>query len=127
MQQGLPQGSVLAPILFLLYINNLAVILPDTTTNALYADDVTILASNTSKDVAEQEAQETVDIVVAWSKEWKLNLNATKSKVSFFTTAKYESKHCPKITINGANIKMEPNPRLLGLYLDRELASTQRL
>ena len=45
MQQGLPQGSVLSPILFLFYINNLAKILPQETINSLFADDVTLLAT----------------------------------------------------------------------------------
>jgi len=40
MRQGLPQGSVLAPILFVFYIDNLAEILPEETLNALFADDV---------------------------------------------------------------------------------------
>ena len=40
--QGLPQGSVLAPLLFLFYINNLADILPGFNLNAMFADDVSI-------------------------------------------------------------------------------------
>ena len=42
-RQGLPQGSVLSPIMFLFYINNLAKILPTSNINALFADDVAIL------------------------------------------------------------------------------------
>ena len=67
-------SAVLAPILFTLYINNLAELLPESTTNAIYADDVSILDQSTTKEETERLAQETVNIVVSWIKKWKLNL-----------------------------------------------------
>ena len=83
--QGLPQGSVLAPLLFICYINSLAEELPTDTVNAMFADDVAILATSRDRSEAEALAQASVDTVSRWSKEWKLNLNATKSEVSFFS------------------------------------------
>ena len=77
MRQGLPQGSVLAPILFVFYIANLAAILPQGTLNALFADDVGVKGAGKTIAEAVMKVQETVDVVAAWSKEWKLNLNAT--------------------------------------------------
>ena len=124
LHQGLPQGSVLAPILFLFYINNLAEILPQDTLNALYADDVTILATAKKKEDAVAAAQATVDIVSRWSKEWKIDLNTTKSEACFFSLDRHESKFSPIITINNTPIRHEPEPRLLGVHLDRELTFT---
>ena len=69
MMQGLPQGSVLAPLLFLFYINNLAELMPDYNTTAMFADDVSILASDNKKEQATKKAQAAVDIVIKWSKE----------------------------------------------------------
>ena len=122
-KQGLPQGSVLSPILFLFYINNLADLLPTTTTNAMYADDVAILATDKSRVVATQLAQKGVDIVSAWSKEWKISLNATKSETCFYTLARSpeEINYSPPISIDGTIIRHNPTPRLLGVILDREL------
>ena len=68
MNQGLPQGSVLAPILFLFYINELAKLLPSDLVTAMYADDVSFLASARTTQEAEAMAQAAVDIVVKWSK-----------------------------------------------------------
>ena len=70
----------------------LAEILPPGIIYALYADDVTIPATHEDIKIAEAQAQAAVNTVINWCKEWKLNLNATKSEVSLFTTAKYEAK-----------------------------------
>ena len=78
--QGLPQGSVLAPLLFLFYINDLATTLNDDAFIALFADDVSIFTTAHKREDAEVTAQSVVSFVVAWSQEWKLNLNADKSE-----------------------------------------------
>ena len=121
MNQGLPQGSVLSPILFLFYINNLAEILPTTNINSLFADDVSILAVRRTLKEAEAAAQSSVDVVVSWAKTWKLQLNATKSEVSFFTTKTAEAKWSPSIKIEGNAIPFKETPRLLGVILDRHM------
>ena len=79
--QGLPQGSVLAPLPFLFYINNLASSLNDDAVVALFADDVSILTTAHKKEDAEATAQSLVNSVLIWSQVWKLNLNADKSEV----------------------------------------------
>ena len=124
LQQGLPQGSVLAPILFLFYINDLAELLPQSTINTLFADDVTVLASSPDIKTAERNAQLTVDIVAEWSKRWKIALNSEKSTSAFFTTSTREAKYQPSISIDGTIIPFSENPRLLGVLLDRSLSFT---
>ena len=122
MRQGLPQGSVLSPLLFLFYINNLAELLPTENVNALFADDVGILATARTIEEAQEKAQNAVDIVVRWSKEWRLTLNATKSEATIFTTdRRRESKSTAKIFIDGKRIPFNKSPKFLGVYLDREL------
>ena len=121
MRQGLPQGSVLSPLLFILFVNNLAELLPEDALAAIFADDVTLLATNREKKLAEKEAQNLVDIVSNWSREWKLNLNADKCEVCFFSTDTKEAKWSPTIKIDGKILKHEPTPRLLGVTLDRTL------
>ena len=125
MRQGLPQGAVLSPVLFLFYINTLAEILPDQDMiNALFADDVTLLAVRPTLQESQEAVQKSVDIVVQWAKEWKLQLNATKSEVSFFSNSTKETPKTftPTIMIDGQAIPFNPKPRLLGVILDRQLS-----
>ena len=121
MRQGLPQGSVLAPLLFIFYINTLAEILPTNNLNSLFADDVEILATHWNRDVATSDAQAAVDVVSQWSHEWKLNLNASKSEVAYFSTWTKEPEWNAEIKIDGEPIAFTHTPRLLGVTLDRQL------
>ena len=121
MEQGLPQGSVLSPILFLFYINELAELLPETVISSMFADDVSILGTNRVGSVAEKEVQEAVDVVVGWSKKWKLSLNAGKSECCYFTNWKQE-EWMPAVKIDGQVIPYKEHPRLLGVLLDRYLS-----
>ena len=88
----------------------------------MFADDVSILASDNSKERATAKAQAAVDIVIEWSRKWKLNLNADKSECSFFSTAPHEARYKPRIIINKKIINVAHNPRLLGVYLDCKLS-----
>ena len=84
--QGLLQGSILAPLLFLFCINDLASTLNDDAVIAVFVDDVSILTTACKRKDAEATAQSVVSSVVTWSQDWKLNLNAEKSKVCPFST-----------------------------------------
>ena len=129
LHQGVPQGCVLSPLLFLFFINNLAEKLfsvdpvrAKRLIFSLFADDVTILARNPSKELAAEDAQWAVDIVEQWSKEWKLDLNASKSEVGFFSSWTKEAYHVPSINIAGTPIPYNPNPKLLGVKFDWNLS-----
>jgi len=123
MRQGLPQGAVLSPILFLFYINTLAELLPADTINCLFADDVSALAVEDTLEEAQQSCQKTVNVVVEWAKEWKLMLNAGKSEVSYFSNSTKETPKTftPTIVIDGKAIAYKEHPRLLGVFLGRQL------
>ncbi len=122
--QGVPQGSVLSPLLFLFYINALAPLLPDKNINSMFADDVSILSTARTLKEAQDRAQAAVDIVVKWAKRCKLKLNASKSEVSFFSHYSGDSNMRPTILIDGKEIGFNPTPRLLGVTLDRSLTFT---
>ncbi len=121
MRQGLPQGAVLSPILFLFYINNLANSLPEDTLASLFADDVSILSSNTDRNEAVNKAQKAVDVVTKWAKEWKLTLNTTKSEASFFSTWVGETRWKQEIKVNGKQIKFNSNTTFSRIYIRQNI------
>ena len=132
MRQGLPQGSVLSPLLFLFFIDNLANELPDDTLNAMFADDVCALATARSREDAQDAAQRTVNIISTWSQDWKLGLNVAKCECSFFSTWSKEANWMPTIKLfdtdlqrlfdDGVEFTFRKTPRLLGVILDRQLS-----
>ena len=72
---GVPQGSILGPVLFLLYVNDL----PDTVTATakMFADDTKVYRRIQTRSDC-QELQNDLNRLAAWSKQWLLNFNATK-------------------------------------------------
>ena len=76
---GVPQGSVLGPILFLIYIN-------DITENIesiikLFADDTSLSASIQNPDIRAEILNSDLDKVCQWSKTWKVNFNEAKTEL----------------------------------------------
>ena len=119
--QGLPQGFVLAPLLFLFYINYLASTLKDDAVIALFADNVSILTTACKRGDAETAAQSVVNSVVTWSQGWKLNLNAKKSEVCPLSTWSNDSSWNPAIFIVNEKVRVNTTSCLLGVIRDRSL------
>lgn len=132
MKQGLPQGSVLSPLLFLLYINDIGKDIPEDTDHNLFADDASLVAMDTKLNAANKKLQAAVSAVEQWSVENKLDLNISKSCTFFFTTDKREAKWRPDVKLFGKPMnfgegKEEKCPKFLGVILDRELAFTDHV
>ena len=84
---GLPQGSLLGPILFVIFMNDLPDILPDETLAALYADDTKLYKSITSIGDCEN-LQQALTELDQWNRENNLDFNDLKCKVLTITRRK---------------------------------------
>ncbi len=84
LRQGLPQGLVLSPLLFLLYINDPKTVVPNGVKVAMFADDVSLFCSHPCKLTTQTAMQEAVTRVAEWSRPLKMTLNTEKCEVAFF-------------------------------------------
>jgi hypothetical protein len=74
---GLPQGSVISPTLFLLMVNDV----PASTPMSLFADDMALWKSSTNAKFAVQQIQKGVDDLSTWADEWGFNFSPEKNKI----------------------------------------------
>jgi hypothetical protein len=82
---GVPQGSVLGPLLFLIFINDMPTIVSHLC--KLFADDTKLIAI-IKDDQDRVQLQLDIDALVNWSKSWLMNFNEGKCKVLFFEKRK---------------------------------------
>ena len=122
-QEGLPQGSVLAPLLWLIYTNDIDDDFPADVTTSLFADDVAILASGRSLQDSANSLQPALDRVEAWADRWKVQPSPSKCVMTTFTLDPKESggKVRPILKFCDAPLEYETNPTFLGLKLDGQL------
>ena len=117
---GVPQGSILGPLLFLIYINDL----PNPITNTacfMFADDTkfikTILSFNDHLLF-----QQDITSVEVWCQTWKLPLNTAKCNALRFTLAQYQTNH--EYTLNGTLVHPAKSQRDLGIMMRVDLSWT---
>ena len=86
LEAGVPQGSVLGPLLFLIYVNDVAENMSSLC--RLYADDNSLQYCSTNIQTLQLQLNNDLDKLNAWSKQWLLKFNPSKTKAVFFSTKK---------------------------------------
>lgn len=113
---GVPQGSVLGPLLYLLFTCDLPT--NENITTTTFADDTAILCSNRNLLRTHRQLQAHMDSINDWCEKWGIKLNEDKSVQITFTLRK---DTCPSIKINNKTIPQRKSAKYLGIHLDRRL------
>ena len=104
---GLPHGSILSPVLFLIFTGDLSADLAKSNlqlpncpskhppNESKYADDYNLWRSSGSRKQLEEELQRDRNIIMQWCQKWRININRQKTQVILFE--KKQTKKAPKL------------------------------
>ena len=115
-----PQGSNLGPLLFLLYINDLAHVSPKLF-SILFADDSNFFCSGKNIDNLIDTANEELKYIVSWLNVNKMSLNVDKTHYMIFIPKAKKITKEKDIVINGTKISEVKTTKFLGVIIDSNL------
>ena len=117
MEHGVPQGSVLGPLLFLIYINDLAGILRDVAKPILFTDDTSIIIENVNLDEFKIGLQSAVNETMKWFQSNLLSINYKKTHLLQFLTKQYKKLNVQIVALYSiiANVN---STKFLGLIIN---------
>src|SRR5258705_7539147 len=114
---GVPQGSILSPMLFNVYTYDIPKVPRGEL--ALYADDTTIFAKSMNLTQLVKYLQEGLDLYSNWARDWGISVNPSKSQAMLFTN---KMQRNPTVKFQGANLPWQKEVKYLGVILDRTLS-----
>lgn len=120
-ENGLPQGSVLSPILFLVAINDLS---PPGVKYSLFADDTAIWKVGKNVNHVQQVVQNALDYITDWCNTWGFKISVVKTSFVLFHRGKRKEVH---LDLNKEKIKRATSVKFLGMMFDQRLTWNEHI
>jgi len=119
LRHGVPQGGVISPTLFLIFINDLVDVLPKGVKAALYADDLVLWCKEEYPTTARHRMQQAANKLKEWTDKWCISINKEKSSTTLFTLS---TKHkAGTIFLGDTPLKEDNEATYLGVTFDRRM------
>ncbi len=115
---GVPQGSVLGPLLFLIYINDLVHGLK--CKSFLFADDTSLFQSGDSLYDCVTDLNTDLETISKWAKKWKIKINASKTE-GLLITKKGTQYATPNVRLDGCHVEFVKEHKHVGIWLNTKL------
>ena len=122
---GTAQGSILGPLIFILYVNDLFHSLDQENSIYMYADDTLLMCKANDIDTVTEKAQIIFQKMSLWCEANKLTVNADKTKYMVIRHTK--APHEPNFTAQGYKISTVHQYEYLGILLDDKLSMNNYL
>ena len=120
MTAGVPQGAILSPLLYNLYISDIPSF--PTANILLYADDTVLSGQSFYAQTAVQKVRYHLDKLLDFYKTWKITVNQDKTETITFSRKFTNIKTITKLKINDRTIEEKNSVKYLGVTLDRRLS-----
>ena len=118
---GVPQGSVLDPLFFLIYINDLVCNINSEA--KLFADDTSLFTVVYDVDIAANKLNRDLEIISIWAYQWKMQFNPDKNKqaIKVIFSQKRDTPVHPSLFFSGSEVVIKTKHKHLGMMLDSKL------
>ena len=129
MESGVPQGSILGPLLFLCFTNDLPEYLEKYCTVFSYADDTQLLVEAKNSDELQQKIEAVVDAAQNWYNNNFMKNNTSKTEIIVFNPTKDPCNISLKTEENGKEKIITPKRKIkiLGVFIDNDLTWTDHV
>ena len=115
---GVPQGSVLGPVLFNLFFNDISDQIANKVELGKFADDLSAWTAFNNIRIIESRLQNQLTLIEDWMNTWRTKLSTNKTVWTIFKKNNSCTSNLLSLEYNGELIKMDRNPKFLGLTLD---------